>query len=82
MRSSFKVALGREIRFGDVNPELEPYKTNFEREKILVFDLTHLQSGAHSRAFDEVSSVMGMIERRLAEGQQLAQIVEGEQSDQ
>ena len=64
---------GGETRLGDVNPELEPYKTDFEREKILVFDLTHLQSRAHSRAFDEVSSVMGMIERRLAEGQQLAQ---------
>jgi esterase/lipase superfamily enzyme len=64
---------GGGTRLGDVNPELEPYKSNFEREKILVFDLTHLESDAHSRAFDDVTSVMGMIERRLAAGQQLAE---------
>jgi len=38
----------------------------------MVFDLTHLQGGdAHSRAFDDVTSVMGMIRQRLASGQQL-----------
>jgi hypothetical protein len=38
----------------------------------LAFDLTHLQGNAHSRAFEDITSVMGMIERRLAAGQQLA----------
>jgi hypothetical protein len=38
----------------------------------MVFDLTDLQGDAHSRAFEDVTSVMGMIERRLAAGQQLA----------
>jgi esterase/lipase superfamily enzyme len=60
-------------RLGDVNPEQEPYRSDFEREKILVFDLTRLEGRAHSRAFDEVTSVMGMIRRRLASGQQLEQ---------
>ena len=58
-------------RLGDVNPDQEPYKTDFRREGILVFDLTALRGGAHSRAFEKVTSVMGMIEQRLAEGQQM-----------
>jgi esterase/lipase superfamily enzyme len=62
---------GGATRLGDVDPRLEPYKTDFQRERIMVFDLTHLGGDAHSRAFDEVHSVMGMIERRLAQGQQL-----------
>jgi esterase/lipase superfamily enzyme len=64
---------GGATRLGDINAEEEPYKSDFQREKILAFDLTHLPGDAHSRAFDEVTSVMGMIERRLAAGQQLAE---------
>lgn len=59
-------------RLGDVNPEEEPFKSDFKREGVLAFDLTHLEGNAHSRAFDDVTTVMGMIERRLAEGQQFA----------
>jgi esterase/lipase superfamily enzyme len=66
-----KVLWGGATRLGDVDPRFEPYKSDFQRERIVVFDLTHLNGDAHSRAFDEVQSVMGMIERRLAEGQQL-----------
>jgi esterase/lipase superfamily enzyme len=58
-------------RLGDVDPDQEPYKSEFQREGILVFDLTGLRGGAHSRAFEKVTSVMGMIEQRLAEGQQM-----------
>lgn len=68
-----KSIAGGATRLGDVNPDEEPYKSVFEREKILVFDLTHLEGRAHTRAFDSVTSVMGMIERRLAEGQELAE---------
>jgi esterase/lipase superfamily enzyme len=60
-------------RLGDVNPEQEPYRSDFERDKILVFDLTRLEGRAHSRAFEDVTSVMGMIQRRFAAGQQLEQ---------
>jgi esterase/lipase superfamily enzyme len=62
---------GGETRLGDVDPRLEPYKTDFQRERIVVLDLTHLGGDPHSRAFDEAPSVMGMIERQLAQGQQL-----------
>jgi esterase/lipase superfamily enzyme len=65
---------GGSTRLGDVNPEEEPYKSEIVQEKILVFDLTHLAGeDPHSRAFDEVSTVMGMLERRLAQGQQLGE---------
>jgi esterase/lipase superfamily enzyme len=64
---------GGATRLGDINPDEEPYKSAFRQEKMLVFDLTHLHGESHSRAFDKVTSVMGMIERRLAGGQQLAE---------
>ena len=59
-------------RLGDVDPEQEPYKSDFQREGLLVFDLTALRGAAHSRAFEKVTSVMEMIEHRLAEGQQMS----------
>ena len=62
---------GGATRLGDINPEQEPYKSNLAHEKIMVFDVTHLEGDPHTRAFDDVDSVMGMIERRLATGQQL-----------
>ena len=65
---------GGTTRAGDINPEEEPYKSELAQQKILVFDLTHLGGDdSHSRAFDEVSTVMGMLERRLAQGQQLGE---------
>ena len=66
-----KSIFGGATRLGDINPEEEPYKSTLAREKIMVFDVTHLEGDPHSRAFDDVDSVMGMIERRLATGQQL-----------
>jgi esterase/lipase superfamily enzyme len=62
---------GGATRLGDINPEEEPYKSDLAQERIMVFDITHLEGKPHSRAFDDVDSVMGMIERRLATGQQL-----------
>jgi hypothetical protein len=38
----------------------------------MVFDLSNLNGEAHSRAFEDITSVMGMIKQRLAAGQQLA----------
>jgi esterase/lipase superfamily enzyme len=58
-------------RIGDVDPEQEPYRSEFERENIMVFDLSHLKGDAHSRAFTDVTSVMGMIQARLADGQKM-----------
>jgi esterase/lipase superfamily enzyme len=59
-------------RVGDINPDQEPYRSEFQRLGIMVFDLSHLQGDAHSRAFEDITSVMGMIEQGLAAGQQLA----------
>jgi esterase/lipase superfamily enzyme len=68
-----KSVSGGLTRLGDVNPEEEPYKSELARNNILAFDLTRLQGEAHSRAFEGATTVMGMIERRLAQGQQLAE---------
>ena len=62
---------GGVTRLGDVDPDQEPYKTDFRREHIMVFDLTGLKGRAHSRAFEDVSSVVGMVEQWLAEGQEM-----------
>jgi esterase/lipase superfamily enzyme len=62
---------GGVTRLGDADSDQEPYKTDFRRERIMVFDLTSLKGRAHSRAFEDVSSVMGMVEQWLAEGQQM-----------
>jgi esterase/lipase superfamily enzyme len=59
-------------RLGDVDPTQEPYRTEFERDGILVFNLTGLASpgdDAHDRAFEDVTSVMAMIQQRLKDGQ-------------
>ena len=66
-----KTLLGGATRLGDADPAQEPYKTDFRRENIMVFDLTGMRGGAHSRAFEDPSSVMAMIEERHAEGQQM-----------
>jgi esterase/lipase superfamily enzyme len=63
---------GGVARLGDVDPTQEPYRSEFERDRILVFNLTGLASpgdDAHDRAFEDVTSVMGMIKRRLSDGQ-------------
>lgn len=60
-------------RLGDVNPTEEPYRAEFERIGIEVFDLTKIGGGdAHGRAFEEVDSVVGMIKQRMNQGQALA----------
>lgn len=65
---------GGVTRLGEVDPDQDPYKTDFRREGILVFDLTGMRGYAHSRAFEDVTSVMGMIEARLAQGQQMTEV--------
>ena len=57
-------------RLGNVDPEQEPYKTDFQRERITVFDLTDLGGRAHSRAFEQVASVLGRVEQWRAGSKQ------------
>ncbi len=65
-----KLIWGGVSRLGEVDPNDEPYRTEFERGKIEVFDLTKLKvagGDAHSRAFDDITAVMAMIEQRKSD---------------
>jgi esterase/lipase superfamily enzyme len=59
-----KIIWGGMPRIGEVDLSQEPYRTELQRERIAVFDLTKLKSAgdnAHSRAFDDITQVMAMI---------------------
>lgn len=69
-----KTIWGNVPRLGDIDPAQEPYRTELDRDKILVFDLTRLATAgddAHDRAFSDVTSVMGLIRQRLSQGQSM-----------
>ena len=69
-----KFIWGDVSRLGDIDPTQEPYRTEFDRGHIEVFDLTTLKSSDsanHNKAFEDVTSVMAMIKKRLQEGQTL-----------
>lgn len=51
-------------RLGDIDPAQEPYQSELARDKIEVFDLTKLKGNAHSRAFEDITTVMTMINER------------------
>jgi esterase/lipase superfamily enzyme len=57
-------------RLGDATGQ-ESYLDDLKRQGILVFDITNLEGDAHSQAFENAASVMGMVERRLIAGQQM-----------
>jgi esterase/lipase superfamily enzyme len=66
---------GGEPRLGEVDPAQDPYRGEFAQDQIEVFDLTALKrvgDNAHSRAFEDVTSVVGMIKQRLGTGQQIS----------
>lgn len=67
-------------RIGEVGAS-EPYRTEFEQQRIAVYDLTPLQSkggSAHSRAFDDIGDVMELVrERNMRE--RGAQVARGQQ---
>ncbi len=63
-------------RIGEVGAT-EPYRTEFERDRIAVYDLAGLKNAsgsAHSRAFDDIGDVMELVrQRNMAErGMQVA----------
>ena len=67
-----KIIWGGVPRLGEIDPKLEPYRSEFERDRIMVFDLTKLKSigdDPHDRAFQDITTVVGMIRQRLSEGQ-------------
>lgn len=62
---------GSAARLGQVDPEAEPYRSEFQANKITVFDLTKLRTGGalnHGK-FAESPEVVQMIGSRLAQGQ-------------
>jgi esterase/lipase superfamily enzyme len=67
-----EVIAGGVPRLGDIDPEQEPYKSEFEKAKIDVYDMTSMKSAhAHSKVFENVSTVVGMIRARFAAGQKM-----------
>jgi esterase/lipase superfamily enzyme len=70
-----KTIWGGMPRLGEVNPEQDPYRQELAQDNIEVFDLTGLKKAgddAHDRAFEDVTSVVGMIKQRLRDGQQMS----------
>jgi esterase/lipase superfamily enzyme len=71
-----KMIWGDVPRIGDINPNQEPYRTELERDRITVYDLTKLAApgdDAHDRAFENAPSVVAMIRNRMAQGQALSE---------
>ena len=54
-------------RIGAIDPAQEPYKSELARENVEAFDLTKLNGRAHSRAFEDITTVMTMIKDRTGE---------------
>jgi esterase/lipase superfamily enzyme len=69
------LALSKEIwggvaRIGEIGAT-EPYRTEFERDRIAVYDLSSVKnsgSSAHSRAFDDITDVMELVRQRNMQG--------------
>jgi len=60
-------------RLGEVNPNQEPYQSQFRREQIEVFDLTTMRAtDAHDKAFENLPSVVSMMRQRFHAGQDLS----------
>jgi esterase/lipase superfamily enzyme len=78
------LALSKEIwggvsRLGEVGAT-EPYRTEFEGQRIAVYDLTQVKGAsgnAHSRAFDDISGVMELVRERNMQ-QQGSQVARGQ----
>jgi esterase/lipase superfamily enzyme len=61
-------------RLGEINPDQEPYRSEFQQQHIEVYDLTKLQTSdgnAHDKAFEDITSVVAMIKQRLRQGQRM-----------
>ena len=54
-------------RIGAIDPAQEPYKSELAQENVEAFDLTKLKGGAHSKAFEDITTVMTMIKDRAGE---------------
>lgn len=69
-----RIVWGGMPRLGEVDPNQEPYHTEFAEHHIEVFDLTSLSSASqtnHDKAFEDITSVTAMLKRRFEQGQTL-----------
>jgi esterase/lipase superfamily enzyme len=65
-----KTLWGGVPRLGEIDPNAEPYRSEFERDHIEAFDLTKLKTAgdnAHDRAFQDVTTVVQMLKQRFGE---------------
>jgi esterase/lipase superfamily enzyme len=60
-------------RLGDINPNIEPYKSMLEQEKVSVINMTHMPSDGefHHGKYAEDPKILERIGRSLASGQTL-----------
>ena len=74
-----KQVWGSSFRLGQVNPESEPFRSEFIANKITVLDLTKLRTGdqLNHGKFAESPDVVQMIGARLAQGQTMTDGREG-----
>lgn len=70
---------GSQARLGQIDPALEPYRSEFEKQDITLIDLTKLQTGDNLNhgKFAESPEVVQMIGTRLIAGQTLTDGREG-----
>jgi esterase/lipase superfamily enzyme len=61
-------------RLGEIDPTQEPYRTEFQQQRVEVLDLTNLATNdgnAHDKAFEDVTSVVAMLKQRFRQGQRM-----------
>ena len=61
-----KTVWGGIQRIGAIDPAQEPYKSELAQENVQAFDLTKLKGDAHGRAFEDITTVMTMLNDRIA----------------
>lgn len=79
-RDDKALALSRTIwggvpRVGDIDPNSEPYRSEFKQDHVEAFDLTKFKSvgdDAHDRAFQDITTVMLMMKKRFGEDRRVA----------
>lgn len=54
-------------RIGAIDPAQEPYKSELAQENVEAFDLTKRKGNAHSRTFEDITTVVSMIKDRGVE---------------
>ena len=62
-----KTVWGDVERIGAIDPAQEPYKSELAQANVEAFDLTKLKGSAHGRAFEDITTVMTMLNDRVGD---------------